>query len=276
MATKSVFLYFPFQNNQPLKWIMRKMKKYALVLLCLMTAVYTNAQTADEQLNKANTLYRQLKETDALDAYKSVLTVDNRNMTALVKCTELSSSLGSKQVDKTLQSNYYLASKDYADKALAADTNNADAWYCQALAFSNLAGIETENKKAAEDAKFIKLSADKGLAINPNHARLNYTEGRWHFEMLELSFVKKAALKTIYSNGMPKPDIDSAIYYMEKCRVLEPYFVQNYLDLAKAYDMKKRPAQTIEVLQKLVKLPNRMADDAALKEEGKKMLQKME
>ena len=250
--------------------------KNTLVLLCLMTAICTNAQTADEQLNKANALYKQFKEADALDAYKSVLTIDSKNMAALVKCTELSSSLGKKQVDKALQSNYYLASKEYANKAVAADSNSADAWYCESLAFSNLTGLETENKKAAGDAKFIKLNADKGLKINPNHARLNYMEGKWHYEMLDLNFIKKAALKTIYNNGMPKPDIDSAIFYMEKCRVLEPYFVQNYLDLAKAYDMKKRPAQTIEVLQKLVKLPNRMADDAVVKEEGKKMLQKME
>ncbi len=247
-----------------------------MIFLMFGLVFHLFAQGTDDGLQKANTLYKQFKEAEALDAYKDVLAWDKTNMTALVKCTELTSSLGKKQVDKTVQSNYYLASKDYADKAFAADSNNADAYYCRALAFSNLVNIETETKKAVEDVKLIKLAADKGLAINPNHARLNYMEGKWHYEMLDLNFIKKAALKTIYNNNMPKPDIDSAIYYMEKCRVLEPYFVQNYLDLAKAYDMKKRPAQTIEVLQKLVKLPNRMYDDAAIKEEGKKMLQKME
>ena len=252
------------------------MRKWIVGLLCLMFAIGAKSQTADAQMSIANSLYKQFKEADALIVYKAVLASDKSNMEALVKCTELSSSLGNKQVDKAVQSNYYIASKEYADKAFIADSNSADAYYCLALAFSNLTNIETENKKAVEDAKNIKLNADKGLAINQNYARLNYIAGKWHYEMLDLNFVKKAALKTIYNNGMPKPDIDSAIYYMEKCRMLEPYFVQNYLDLAKAYDMKKRPAQTIEVLQKLVKLPNRMADDAAIKAEGKKMLQKME
>jgi FimV-like protein len=46
----------------------------------------------------------------------------------------------------------------------------------------------------------------------------------------------------------------------------------NCLDLAKAYVQDNKPPKAIDVLQKLVKLPLRTADDAALREEGKKML----
>jgi FimV-like protein len=46
----------------------------------------------------------------------------------------------------------------------------------------------------------------------------------------------------------------------------------NYLDLAKAYIQDDKPPKAIEVLKQLVKLPLRTADDAALKEEGKKLL----
>ena len=46
----------------------------------------------------------------------------------------------------------------------------------------------------------------------------------------------------------------------------------NYLDLAIAYKDNHRPSQAIEVLTKMVKLPLRTGDDAALKSEGAKML----
>jgi hypothetical protein len=52
--------------------------------------------------------------------------------------------------------------------------------------------------------------------------------------------------------------------------------VLNYLDLAKAYKYKSRPSQSIEVLNKLVRLPTRTADDADLKAEGKKLLDEMQ
>ncbi len=249
------------------------MKTIVAGLLCLLATFQLYAQSADEALQKADALYKQFKEADALDAYKQVLAVDSNNINALVRCVELNSSLGKKQVDKSSRNDYYMASKSYADKALAASPNSADAYYCESLGFANLSQTETENKKVVEDVKQIKVFADKGLAIDPNHARLNYMEGKWHLEMLSLNWFKKAALKTFYGEGLAKPDIDSSIFYMEKCRTIEPYFVQNYLDLANAYKLKGRPTQELDVLSKMVKLPNRMADDAAMKEEGKKRLQ---
>ncbi len=245
-------------------------------IMSLFLPLFLFAQSADEQLQKAADLYKQFKEAEALDAYKSVLSTDANNMTALVKCAELSSSLGKKQSDKNSRDNYYSGTKQYADKALAANANSADAYYLQALSYANLSQTEDENKKVVEDVNLMKANIDKGLAIAPSHARLNYMEGKWHLEMLSLNWFKKAALKTFYGKGLQKPDIDSAIFYMEKCKKTEPYFVQNYLDLAKAYELKKRPTDEIDVLNQLVKLPNRTADDAALKNEGKKMLQSLE
>lgn len=252
------------------------MKKVTIVfVLGLLTGVTVKAQNADAQLQKADVLYKQFKEKDALDAYKAVLAIDPNNIAALVKCVELNSSLGKKQVDKDSRNSYYFSSKEYADKALAANPNSADAYYTESLAHANLSVTETENKKVVEDVKQIKIYADKGLAINANHAMLNYMEGKWHYEMLNLNWFKKAALKTFYGSGLTKPDADSAVFFMEKCRTLSPYFVQNYLDLSKAYRLKKQPTQEMEVLSKMVTLPNRMADDALVKEEGKKRLQEL-
>ncbi|MEI8074859.1 MAG: tetratricopeptide repeat protein [Bacteroidota bacterium] len=89
--------------------------------------------------------------------------------------------------------------------------------------------------------------------------------------MVNLSGIKKMAVKLFYG-GLPNGDLDSAISYFEKCRVLDPYFAINYLDLAKAYRDNHRPSQAIEILNKLVKLPTRTGDDAAIKAEGAKML----
>jgi 16S rRNA G966 N2-methylase RsmD len=62
----------------------------------------------------------------------------------------------------------------------------------------------------------------------------------------------------------------------EGIKTLEPYFVSNYLELAKAYKDNRQPAQAIEVLNKLVKLPTRSTDDVALKAEGSKLLESMQ
>jgi tetratricopeptide (TPR) repeat protein len=99
--------------------------------------------------------------------------------------------------------------------------------------------------------------------------------GKWHYEMANLSGLKKVAVKMLYG-GLPPGTMEEAIQYMEKCKTLEPYFVANYLDLAKAYKDDHKPAQAIEVLNKLVKLPTRTTDDIALKAEGAKLLASMQ
>ncbi len=246
------------------------------VITSLIFSICVVAQSSTELLQNATTLQKQLKEEEALQVYKQVLTSDETNMMALVKCAELSTSIGNRQRDKALRDQYFTEAKECADKALALDSNNADAIYVQALSFANASTTETENKKIVAAVKQIKHFADKGLSLDQNHALLNYMEGKWHLEMLDLNWLKKAALKTFYGDGLAQPDLDSAIYYLEKCRRLSPYFVQNYADLAKAYRMKNRPSDEIDVLTRLVKLPNRTADDAAIKEQGKKRLQELQ
>lgn len=243
----------------------------------LLLVLFAQAQVAQSQpAQQAATLLKQLNEPGALAIYQQIAAQEPANLEALIRCVELNSSIGERQTDKAAKATYFNSAKLYADKAMNADSNHANALYAQALVYAKLSQIETENKQTVEDVKLMKLYADRALAIDPNHAMANYIAGKWHYEMLALNWFKKAALKTFFGKGLPTPDVDVAITHLEKTKSLLPYFVQNYLDLAKAYGLKNRPAQQIEVLNKMVKLPTRTADDAALKEEGKKMLKDLQ
>ncbi len=248
--------------------------KIVLSVLFAFCMLCAKAQDINLLLKEAASLEKQLKEPEALDKYKLVTKADANNITALVKCAELNAAIGARQTDKNAKITYYNTAQSCAQQAIATAPDNADANYAMALVAAKMTEVSTENKTVVEYVRKAKLYVDKALAINPSHAKANYTIGKWHFEMVNLSWVKKAAVKTLYG-GLPKGDIDSAIIYMEKCRSLDQYFVLNTLDLAKAYQYNHQPAKAIEILNKLVKLPNRTADDAVLKEEGKKMLDQM-
>jgi tetratricopeptide (TPR) repeat protein len=245
-----------------------------LIVFLVLISFCVYAQDVNLLLKEASNLEKQLKEPEALEKYKQIAAIDTTTIAVLVKCTELDCSIGARQTDKNAKANYYKDAQAYAQKALTIDVNNADANYAMAVVAGKLTETEPEKKQVTEYVRQTKLYGDKALTINPNHAKANYVVGKWHYEMVTLSWLKKAAVKTLYG-GLPKGDIDSAILYMEKCRVLDQYFVRNYLDLSKAYQYKSQPSKAIEVLNKLVKLPNRTADDTALKEEGSKMLQQM-
>jgi hypothetical protein len=246
------------------------MKKVWLAVFVLISSRLFS-QDVNVLLKEAANLERSVKEEPALSTYKQVLATEPANLKALIRASELSSAIGGRQADKNARAAYYNAAKDYADKAISTDPNSADAYYVRAVASGKLTEIETENKKLIADVKDIKTYADKALAINPNHGKANYIAGKWNFEVLTLSWAKKAAVKVLFG-GMPPATIENAFAYMQKCKTTEPYFVPNYLDLAKAYKYDHQPAKAIEVLNQLVKLPTRSADDIALKNEGRKLL----
>lgn len=246
-----------------------------LVIVVLLLSVNLFSQDVNILLKEASNLERSLKDEQALDKYKDILATDQTNLLSLTRGSELSAAIGARQADKKAKQAYYDKAKEYAVKALAVNSNSADANYAMALVSNKFTEVETDNKKLVADVKDVKNYGDKALSINPNHGKANHIVGKWNFDMIALTWTKKAALKVLFG-GMPQASIEKAYKYMEKCKSVEPYFVVNFLDLAKAYKYDNKPAKAIEVLSQLVKLPTRTADDMALKAEGKKLLAEMQ
>lgn len=239
-----------------------------LLTICL---IQVKGQDIAVLLKEADNLEKQLKETEALEKYKQVLLSSAVNIKALVKAAELNVLFGGKEKDKKNKRLYYESALAFAQRAIQADGNSADANYAMAMASGKLTDVETENKKIVGFVKDVKNYADKAILINPNHAKANYTLGKWHYEMVTLSGIKKMAVKLLYG-GLPDGDLDKAITLMEKCKMIEPYFAPNYLDLGKAYKEARQPSKATEVLNKLIKLPTRSSDDIAIKAEGAQLL----
>ena len=158
---------------------------------------------------------------------------------------------------------------------MAVDSNNVDAIYAKGFALLKVIATEQENKKIAALEKEVYVFAAKALAINPNHGRANFLMGKWNFDLVTTAWTKKTALNVLYG-GIPDASIENALMYMEKCRAAEPYFMQNFLELAKAYKFNNNPSKAIEILSQLVKLPYRTADDKGWKEDGKKILSELQ
>ena len=247
------------------------MKKLAWLLLVIASTPLF-AQDVKVLFKEAENFEYQLKENEALEKYKQVISADPKNLPALIRASELTSLIGGRSSDKKSKQVLFEQAKNFADRALQINNGSADANYVRAMVAGKLTETESENKKIVAYVKETKDFADKAIAINPNHARANYVLGKWHVEMVNLSWPKKAAVK-VFFGGMPDATIEEAIKYMERSRALDKYFVLNHLELAKAYKSDNKPAKAIEILKLLVKLPARTANDPALKAEGNKILQ---
>ncbi len=249
------------------------MKTLFLLISVLFTQI-SFSQDIDVLLKQADNFDKQVKETEAIEKYKEILAIAPNNFKALYRLTELNAAIGSRQIKDKDKIPFFQTAYDYAQQAYQADSTNADAFYLLSLASWKKSLIEEKNKEEVEYLRNWREYAEKAITINPKHAKATFLLGKWNFDMSKASVLKKAAAKTIYG-GISNWDIESAIKLFEKAKVFDQYFVQNYYELAKAYEYNNQPTQQIEILNRLVKLPVRTGDDAGWKAEGKKMLEQM-
>jgi hypothetical protein len=262
-----------------------ELKKLLALLACIFFSLQIFGQDNNNTLQRdATNLELKFDEAGALLKYKQLAANDPSNIKALVKCAELNCNIGSREKDKNSKTNYFQQAAIFAQQAYAKDSTNADVCYVVALVASKFAELNNDdnkklalsgNKEISANIKDIKVYTDKALAANANHAKANHLAGIWHFELIRSGWLKKSGVKNFY-NAIPDTQVDSAAYFMEKAKSIEPYYALNYLDLAKVYAYDHQPAKAIDVLNKLIKLPNRTYDDAAIKEEGRQLLAKMQ
>lgn len=231
------------------------------------------AQDVDYLIKQGMELEKQMKDQEALVKYLEALKLSPNSVPALCKASELYSILGNRLSDKKKKVEYFTAAQNYGKSALALSPSEADPNYVLAVAMGRMALISS-GKEKVQHVREIKKYCDAALAANPQHIRATHVLGKWYFEVATLNFAERAALKVIYG-GLPAASLADAIRYFEKVRTMEPSFVLNYLELAKAYKENGQSDKSIEVLNKLVKLPPKTSDDPSYKAEGKKMLESL-
>lgn len=247
----------------------------ALVILGLFLGLSTirlSAQDVSFMLDEGQQLEAQKKDAEALRKYQDAVRIAPNNVAVLCKISELNSILGNREADKKNKVDYFTAARMYAERALKADASSAQANYVMALAKAKLTEVSSPKEKI-QFVKEIKAFADKALAEDSMHYQSMYLLGKWNVEVSSLNGAEKAAVKLF--GGLPPASLIEAINLFEKVRKVKPAFVANYLDLAKAYSLNGQSLKAIEVLNRLVRLAPKTADDENYKAEGKKLLESL-
>jgi tetratricopeptide (TPR) repeat protein len=244
----------------------------AAYLLLFSGVLY--AQTADELVEQAKQLEKQMNEGVALNRYKDAIKLQPDNLAALTGASELSSREGSRQKDDDEKTRSYDNARTYAEEAIKIAPENPEANYVMAVAMGRKATTAGAKEKMAA-YKEVKKYAELAIKFNPGYAKAYYVLGKWNYDVANLNTFEKAAAKMLFG-GLPEGTLTTAISNYEKCRKLDPSFVSNYQDLARAYKDNDEQEKTIEVLKKAVALRSVYQDDGEIKNQCKKMLEGLE
>ena len=247
--------------------------KCILLILFSFSIGLIQAQDVSYLIKEAEKFEKEKKDDEALKKYQDALQVAPGDERSLFKCSELSSIIGSRQSDKKLRSDYFSAAKTYATTALNQNTRSADANYAMALAIEKSA-MNSGSKEKLQQIGDVKRYLDSALAVKPDHARALYLLGKWNMDVTNLNMAEKTALKTLFG-GTKSASVPEAINEFEKARKADPNYLLTYLDLAKAYKINGQSDKSIEMLNHLLKLPPKTADDNGYKAEGKILLESL-
>jgi len=241
-----------------------------LLLLLLILPFENFAQDINAMLREAQQLEESLKEVESFGKYLEILKLQPGNLTALCKCSELCSRIGNRQTDKTKKTDYFRAAKTYANAAVRVNPNNSEANFVMAFALGRQTLISSGKEKIAA-VKDIRYYADLSIREDPNNFKSYHVLGKWNYEVSNLSLTERSLAKWIFG-GLPKASLQDAIADFERSLALNPAFLLNYLELARAYSRNNERRRAVGILEKMLTLPNKMIDDTRVKDEGRKLL----
>jgi len=228
------------------------------------------AQDVNTLLREAQQQESELREEEAFQKYAQAVRIQPSNLAALCKCSELCSRIGNRQNDKAVKTDYFHAARTYATAALRVNPNSTEANFVMAMALGRMALISSGRDKV-EAVNDIRQYAEKSIHLDPDNFKPYHIMGKWNYEVSNLSVAERTLAKWFFG-GVPHASLQDAISNYEKSRTLNPSFVLNYLELARAYHRAGQNKQAQQLLQAMMQLPNSTFDDPRIKEEGRRMM----
>jgi hypothetical protein len=210
------------------------------------------------------------REEEALSEYQAVLRVWPQQLTALIRCSDLSCRIGARQADGNKKIAFFKAGYRYAQSAYRLDSANSEVNIVMAFSLGRMVLIQT-NKERVTAAGDIKRYAEHAIRDDPSNFKAYHILGRWHYEVSRLNFLERMFARWFYGS-LPEASLADAIRNYEKSMALRPDFMLNYLELAKAMHRDGQDERAIDLLRHMDTLHDEMYDDRQVREEGRKLL----
>lgn len=215
-------------------------------------------------------LEKQFKEKEALIKFREANVLSPNDLPVLYKCSELCSRIGNRESNNTLRDKYYNSALAFAKQALMLYPQSDEANLAMSIAMGRIA-LTKSGKEKISSVKEIKTFAENAISLNSNNYKAWHVLGKWYYEVSNLNFFEKAAIKMIYG-GLPDASFAKSIMAFEKARSLSKNFCLNHLELAKAYHRNNNNPKAVIIIQELLKMSNFTEDDVYIKSTAEKLL----
>jgi tetratricopeptide (TPR) repeat protein len=238
------------------------------------------AQTPAERLARADSLHDALKPTEELAELKAALAEWPDDGAALWRAARAQVDVakqikGEHEYTRGVRDSVYQVAREYAERAVAADSTEAEAHFVVSLALGQLSRTRS-GKERVRFARTIYDEAARTVALDSMHDGAHHVLGAWHAEIKRLSGITRFFAKTLFGAGfMDRANWDSAAAHLERAVALDSSYVHHRLELAEIYVDRQRWADARAQLEAIPTLPDRDVLDGDHRKSAAALLEKI-
>ena len=254
---------------------MKNISMIFIILFSILSSAEAQQSTLKPLEQKADSLFEQLQEKEALQAYERLLEEDPDNFEALWKASLLYSRVGFRLEDEDDQRKYYEKAKSLAEKALAMDSTHTQSHFVMSVALGREALISSPRDRLRA-AKAIKKHADRSLRADSTNPGAWHVLGRWHFKIANLNFFERLAANALYGGLPDDASNKKAEQAIENAIQLNSRYPLYYYDLARIYDELGKEELAMKTCRKALKLNPMGPDDEKHKKSCRELINELQ
>jgi tetratricopeptide (TPR) repeat protein len=249
------------------------MKLYIFLILLFFNSTIVLSNTFDELIAKGDSLYAQSDMQYALDYYQQAYAIDSSDYYLLLKLTRVCNDLGEYYYelrDEELSEKVVYEGVDFAERFYSLYPDSAKVYAYLAWSYGNQALFEG-GKEKIKLAHKIKDNATQAISMDSTDYLPYVILGIYNRQISALSWFERLFANTFFGD-VPEGSFEESEKMMIKALALQPGMVIAAFHLSLTYKEMGEEEKEIEMLKKVLELPNLNFRDTYAKRKAKERL----
>lgn len=250
-----------------------KMKLPFLFILLFFNGTILLPNSFDELISKGDSLYSQSDMQYALDYYEQAYSIDSSDYYLLYKLTRVCNDLGEYYYelhDEELSEKVVYEGVDFAERFSSLYPDSAKVYTYLAWSYGNQALFEG-GKEKIKLAHKIKDNATKAISMDSTDYLPYLILGIYNRQIGALGWFERLFANTFFGD-VPEGSFEESEKLMLKALELQPGIVIATFHLSLTYKEMGEEEKEIEMLKKVIELPNLNFRDTFAKQKSEERL----
>jgi len=249
------------------------MKLEFLLILLFFNSTIVLPNTFDELIAKGDSLYAQSDMQYALDYYQQAYAIDSSDYYLMLKLTRVCNDLGEYYYelrDEELSKKVVYEGVDFAERFSSLYVDSAKVYAYLAWSYGNQALFEG-GKEKIKLAHKIKDNATQAISMDSTDYLPYVILGIYNRQIGALGWFERLFANTFFGD-VPEGSFEESEKMMRKALELQPGLVIAAFHLSLTYKEMGEDEKEIEMLKKVLEMPNLNFRDTYAKRKSKERL----